>query len=69
MEATKEMLHGHDLPMHLSKEATRKTVYVQNHTPHRVLDNKTPEEASQERNHKLAILEYLAILCTFTFQK
>ena len=31
--------------MHLWEEATRTTVYVQNYTPHRVLDNKTPEEA------------------------
>ena len=39
------MLHDQDLPMHLWTEATRTTMYVQNHTPHRVLDNKTPEEA------------------------
>ena len=44
MEAVKAMLHDRDLPMHLWAEATRKTVYVQNRTPHRVLDNKTPEE-------------------------
>ena len=31
--------------MHLWEEATRTTVYVQNHTPNRVLDNKTREEA------------------------
>ena len=31
--------------MHLWAEAERTTVYVQNHTPHRVLDNKTPKEA------------------------
>ena len=31
--------------MHLSVESTRKMVYVQNRTPHRVLDNKTLEEA------------------------
>ena len=44
MEATKAMLHDQDLPMHLWAEAARTTVYVQNRTPHRVLENKTPEE-------------------------
>ena len=34
--------------MHLWAEATRIEVYVQNCTPHRVLDNKTPEEAFLE---------------------
>ena len=44
-KATKIMLHDQDLLMHLWEEATRTTMYVQNHTPHRVLNNKTPEEA------------------------
>ena len=44
MEAMKVMLHDQDLPMHLWEEATRMVVYVQNRTPHRVLDKKTPEE-------------------------
>ena len=44
MEATKAMLHDQDLPMHLWAEAARTAVYVQNHTPHRVLENKTPGE-------------------------
>ena len=30
--------------MHLWAEAARTIVYVQNRTPHRVLDNKTPKE-------------------------
>ena len=38
------MIHDQDLPMHLWAEATRTTVYVQNHTPHRVIENKTYEE-------------------------
>ena len=33
-----------DLPMYLWAEAARTAVYVQNRTPHRVLENKTPEE-------------------------
>ena len=55
MEATKAMLHDQDLPMHLWAEATRTTMYVQNNTLHRVLDNKTPEEVFSgeklEENH------------------
>ena len=44
MEAAREMLHDQDLPMHLWTEAAKTAVYVQNHTLHRVLENKTPEE-------------------------
>ena len=44
MEAARDMLHDQDISMHLWVEASRTTVYVQNHTPHRVLENKTPEE-------------------------
>ena len=41
MEAARAMLHDQYLPMHLWAEAARTTVYVQNHTPHRVLLKKT----------------------------
>ena len=44
MEATRAMLHDQDIPMHLWAKATRTIVYVQNCIPHRVLENKTPEE-------------------------
>ena len=44
MEAARAMLHDQDLPMHLWAEAARTTVNVQNHTPHKVLENKTSEE-------------------------
>ena len=44
MEATRAMLHDQDIPMHLWVEAARTAVYVHNHTPHRVIQNKTPEE-------------------------
>ena len=43
IEATRAMLHDQDIPMHLWAEAARTTVYVQNHTPHRVLKNKILE--------------------------
>ena len=44
MEAAREMLHDQDIPMHIWAEAAKTTVYVQTRTPHRVLENKTPEE-------------------------
>ena len=44
MEAARAMLHDQDLPMHLWVEAARTAVYVHNHTPHRVLENKKPKE-------------------------
>ena len=44
IEVARAMLHDQDLPMHLWEEASRTTMYVQNHTPHRVLKNKTLKE-------------------------
>ena len=44
MEDERAMLHDQDLPMNLCVEAARTAVYVQNRTPHRVLENKTLEE-------------------------
>ena len=39
MEDARAMIHDQDIPMHLWEEAAKTTVYVQNHTPHRVLKN------------------------------
>ena len=69
MEAARAMLHDQDLPMHLWEEASRTSMYVQNHTPHRVLENKTPEEVLSSKNQNSAIFEYLTVQCTYTFQK
>ena len=44
MEAARAMLHDQDIPMHLWEEAARIAVYVQNCTPHKVLEKKTLEE-------------------------
>jgi transposase InsO family protein len=44
METMKAMIHDQDLLMHLWEEATKIVVYVQNKSPHKVLENKTPEE-------------------------
>jgi hypothetical protein len=43
--AAKAMIHDQDLPMFLWAEACNTTVYVQNKSPHKVLEDKTPEEA------------------------
>ena len=44
MEAVKAMIYDQDLLMHLSAEAARITVYVQNIISHSALGFKTPEE-------------------------
>ena len=38
-------------------EAARTTVYVQNHTPHRVLENKTPEEVFSGKKPEVSHLK------------
>ena len=43
MEAVNAMIHDQDLSMYLWAEAARIVVYVQNRSPHKVLENKTPE--------------------------
>ena len=42
--------------MHLWAEAARTAVYVQNHTPHRVLENKTPEEVFFDKKPEVSHL-------------
>ena len=49
-----EMLHDQDLPMHLWTEAARTTVYVQNRNPHKVVENKTPEELFSGKKPKVS---------------
>lgn len=44
-ESVKSMLHDQDLTKFLWGEATKTVVYIKNKTPHRSLDNMTPEEA------------------------
>ena len=62
MEATRAMLHDQDLPMHLWVEEARTTVYVQNCTPHRVLDNKTLEEDFSGEKPKVSNLRIFGFL-------
>ena len=54
MEAARAMLHDQDLPMHLSAEAATIAVYVQNHTPHRLLENKTPKEVFSSKKPEVS---------------
>ena len=56
MEAARAILHDQDLPMHLWVEASRTTVYVQTHTPHRVLENKTPKEVFSRKKPEVSHL-------------
>ena len=57
MEAARAMIHDQDLPMHLWVEVARTTVYVQNHTPHRVLERKTPEEVFSDKKPEVIHLK------------
>ena len=56
------MIHDQDLPMHLWAETARTTVYVHNHTPHRVLKNKTPEEVFSSKKLEVSCPVYIHIL-------
>ena len=62
MEATRAMLHDQYLPMHLWAEASRTVVYVQNRTPHRVLENKTPKEVFSNKKPEVNYLRIFS--CT-----
>ena len=43
--------------MHLWAEASKTVVYVQNHTPHRVLENKTLEEVFSDKKPEVIHLK------------
>jgi transposase InsO family protein len=45
ISAVKAMIHDQSLPMFLWAEACNTTVYLQNRSPQRILEDKTPEEA------------------------
>ena len=62
MEAAREMLHDQDIPMHLWAEGARKVVYVQNRTPHRVLEKKTPEEVFSSKKTEVSHLRIFGYL-------
>ena len=62
MEAARAMLHDQDLPMHLWAEAARTVVYVQNRTPHRVLENMTPEEVFSGKKPEVSHLRIFGCL-------
>lgn len=45
VEAAKAMIHDQSLQTFLWAEACRTAVYIQNRSPHQILDNVTPEES------------------------
>ena len=57
MEAIREMLNDQDIPMHLWEEATRITMYVKKRNPHRILENKTPEESFSDEKPEVKHLK------------
>ena len=63
------MLHDQDLPMLLWAEAARAVVYVQNHTPHRVLENKTPEEVFFQKETRIHPSQNIQLSCVHTHSK
>ena len=69
MEVARDMLHDQDLPMHIWAKATRIVVYVQNRTPHRLLENKTPEEVFSGKKLEVSHLRIFVVLYTYIFQK
>ena len=69
METSRAMLHDQDLPMHLWAEAARTMVYVQNHTPHRVLENKTPKEYFLGKKPEVNHLKNIRLSSVHTYSK
>jgi hypothetical protein len=57
MEAVKTMIHDQDLPMHLSAEATRTTIYVQNTLSHNALGFKILEEMFTRKKPEVSRLK------------
>ena len=54
MEVARAMLHDQDLLMQLWEDAARTTVSVHNCTPHKLLENKTPEEVFSSKKPKFS---------------
>jgi hypothetical protein len=53
IEETKVMIHDQSLPMNLWEEACMTTIYVQNRSPHHILNNITPKEAFTKVNPEI----------------
>jgi len=51
--AARVMLHDQGLPLHLWAKACNTTFYVQNCSPHWILEMKTPEEAYSGKRSSL----------------
>ena len=55
-ESTKAMMSILDIPSSLWTEASRTIVYIQNESPHVILENKTPEEVFTDEKPKVGHL-------------
>jgi hypothetical protein len=62
MEAVKVMIHVQDTPMHLWKEESNTTVYMQKKSPHKLLENKTPKEIFLGENMEVSHLRIFGCL-------
>jgi len=55
------MLHDQDIPLELWVEACNMKIYVHNRSPHRILEEKTHEEAFTGVRPKIGNLKYLVV--------
>ena len=62
MEVVKTMIYDQDLPMHLSAEVTRTTVYLHNRISHSALGFKTPEEIFTGKKPEVSHLKIFGCL-------
>jgi hypothetical protein len=56
IRSSKAMIHDRELPLFLWAEACNTTLYVQNRIPHRMLGDKTTEEAFSRVNLEIGHL-------------
>jgi len=63
------MLHDQGLPLHLWAEACNTTIYVQNHSLHRILEMKTLEEAYSSKRSDVGHFKIFGSLVYFHVTK
>jgi len=65
VEATKEMIPDQNLLMHLWAETSKTAVFVHNISPHKILGNKTTEEAFRGKKPDIRKLKIFGCLVYF----
>eukprot|EP00253_Pinus_taeda_P002646 PITA_02646 len=68
MEVVKAMLHDKKLPKFLWGEVANTIVFVQNRSPHRALNNKTPEQVFIDEKPKVGHLRIFGYLVTLNIE-